>query len=92
VHLRQLLTRAALGVLIIVTALVSVGVTAPEDGAFSIAVRPVLFRLDPAAIQQSRARALGVDVDIKIGTMHVHLGWSALAWSALTTDVAAESL
>ncbi len=91
-HLRQLLTRAALGLLIIVTALVSVGVTAPEDSAFSIAVHPVLFRLDPAAIQQSRARALGVDVDVKIGSMHVHFGWSALALSALTTNGTAESL
>src|SRR5437762_3740505 len=63
------------------TALVSVGLTAPADGVFSIAVHPTLFRLDRAAIEQSRARALGLDIDIKLGSMHMHLGWSALSMS-----------
>ena len=75
-----------------VTALVSVGLTAPEDGAFSITVHPVLLRLDRAALEQARGRALGLDVDVKIGSMHLHFGWSALVFSSLTTRSATESL
>ena len=74
-----------MGVLVLLTALVSVGLTAPADGPFSIAITPVFVRLDPTAIAESRARALGFDVDLKIGTMHVHLGWSAVPISSLTT-------
>jgi hypothetical protein len=92
VHVRQLLAQIAVGLLIIMTALMAVGLVSPEDRAFSIQVHPVLLRLDPAAIAQSRARALGVDVDIRIGGLHVHLGWSALPFSAMTTNSAGESL
>jgi hypothetical protein len=67
-----------LGTLIALTALMSVGLTAPVDSPFSIAVHPVLLRVDRAAIEQSRARVLGLDLDIKIGSLHLHLGWSAL--------------
>jgi hypothetical protein len=74
-----------LGTLIATTALISVGLTAPEDSPFSIEVHPVLLRLDGTAIEQSRARALGLDVDIKIGSMHVHFGWSLLPDSRMTT-------
>jgi hypothetical protein len=84
VQLRNWLARALLGVLILVTALVTVGVTAPADGAFSISIHPVLLRVDPAAIEQSRARALGLDVDVKIGSFHVHLGWTAVPLFTLT--------
>jgi hypothetical protein len=92
VRVRIWLARTLLGALLMTTALVTVGLTAPADGAFSIAVHPVLLRLDRAAIEESRARALGLDIDIRIGGMHVHLGWSALPFSAMTTNSAAESL
>src|SRR5919106_786191 len=92
VQLRKSLTRALFGLRILITALVSVGVTAPEDGPFSITVHPVPLRLERAAIEQSRARAIGIDVDIKIGWMHLHLAWSALPLSNVTTNRAAEPL
>jgi hypothetical protein len=50
-------------VLVISTALVSVGLTAPADGPFSIVVHPVF---------------LGIDIDIKFGALHSHWVWSAL--------------
>jgi len=78
VTLRKQLARLLAGVAIIATALTSVGLTAPSDGPFSLRIRPVLLRVDPDAIAESRAHALGVDIDLKVGGMHVHLGWSAI--------------
>jgi hypothetical protein len=92
VLLRKWLARTLLGTLIATTALISVGLTAPEDSPFTIAVHPVLLRLDRAAIEQSRARALGLDVDIRIGSIHVHFGWSLLPISSTTTISPAEAL
>ena len=43
----------------------AIGLTAGTDGPFSIAVRPVFLRL-------------GFDVDIKLGSFHVHANWSAM--------------
>jgi len=73
-------------VLVLFTALVSVGLTAPVDGPFSIVITPVFVRLDGIAIAQSRARALGFDVDVKIGSLRLHMGWSAVPISSLTTN------
>jgi hypothetical protein len=78
VTLRKRLARIFTGVAILATALTSVGLTAPADGPFSLRIRPVLLRVDPEAIAESRAQALGVDVDLKVGGLHVHLGWSAI--------------
>jgi hypothetical protein len=85
VLLRKWLARTVLGTLLLCTALVSVGLTAPADSPFAIVIQPVFVRLDPVSLAQSRARALGIDVDIKLGSMHLHLGWSALPISAVTT-------
>ena len=78
-----------MGMLVLFTALVSVGLTAPADGPFSIVITPVFVRLDRTAIAESRARALGFDVDVKIGSRHIHLGWSAVPISSLTTNTQA---
>jgi hypothetical protein len=78
VAIRKQVGRALVGGLIVVTALLSVGLTAPADGPFSIGIRPVFLQLDAASIAESRARALGLDVDIKLGTIHLHVGWSAI--------------
>jgi len=59
-------------------AFIAVGITAPEDAAFTIGIRPVFLRVDAAAIAESRARALSLDVDIKVWTLHLHFGWSAI--------------
>jgi hypothetical protein len=72
-----------MGTLIVLAASVSVGLTAPVDGPFTIAVRPVFLRLDEAP-DQSRARALGLDIDIKFGTVRLHFGWSAISLASLT--------
>ena len=68
VLLRSWIVRIVMGALVVFTALVSVGLTAPADSPFTIAVRPVVVRL-------------GVDVDVKVGSAHLHLGWSALPTS-----------
>jgi hypothetical protein len=86
VLLRRWLARTVTTVLVLFTALVSVGLTAPADGPFSIVITPVFVRLDGAAIAESRARALGFDVDVKIGSLRLHLGWSAVPISRLTTN------
>jgi hypothetical protein len=78
VPLRQRLAQIFVGTAIVFAALVSVGITAPEDAAFTIGIRPVLLRLDAAAVAESRAGALGLDVDIKVWTLHLHYAWSAL--------------
>ena len=76
--LRKRLARVFTGVAILATALASVGLTAPADGLYSLRIRPVLLRVDPDARPESRAHALGVDVDVKLGELHMHLGWSAI--------------
>jgi hypothetical protein len=68
-----------LAALVLFTAALAVGITAPADGVFTIDIHPVFLQMDPAAVAASRARALGLDVDIKIGSMHLHFGWSAVS-------------
>jgi hypothetical protein len=72
-----------IGTLIVVAACVSVGLTAPADGPFTIAVRPVFLRLDET-FDDSRARALGLDIDLKLGRLHLHYGWSAIPLASLS--------
>ncbi len=84
VSLRQRLVRTFAGTLLVFAAAISVGLTAPADGPFTIGITPVFLRLDAAAVAESRARALGLDVDIKLWTLHVHLGWSAIPMAALS--------
>ena len=64
-------------------ALISVGLAAPVDGVFTIEIKPVFLRLDDAALAESRASALGLDVDIRIWTLHLHFGWSAVSMAEL---------
>ena len=59
--------------LTLIVALVTVGLTASADGPFTIAIQPVFLRL-------------GVDLDVKIGSMHVHATWSALPEPSTKTD------
>ena len=76
--LRPRLAQIVIGAVILFAALITVGMTAPEDAAFTIGIRPVFLRVDAAAIAESRARALSLDVDIKVWTLHLHFGWSAI--------------
>jgi hypothetical protein len=65
VSARHVVWKAIATLLIACTALASVGFTAPADSLFTISIRPVLVNL-------------AIDVDIKVGTMHLHKRWSAL--------------
>ena len=85
VTLRKRLARTAAGTLVLLAALISVGLTASPDGPFTIDVKPVFLRLDADALADSRASALGLDIDIKIGEVHLHFAWSAVPFAALTT-------
>jgi hypothetical protein len=84
VTLRRHLARTLVGTLMFLAALISVGLAAPADSLFTIEVTPVFLRLDAAAVSESRASALGLDVDIKIWTLHLHFTWSAVPMPALT--------
>jgi hypothetical protein len=86
VTIRKRLARTAAGTLILLAALISVGLTAPADGPFTIDIKPVFLRLDAAALADSRAGALGLDIDIRIAGMHLHFSWSALRMAALTSS------
>jgi len=63
VPLRARFARTVAGTLILLIALVSVGLTSPADGPFSIGVRAIF---------------LGFDIDIKIGAAHLRYHWSAI--------------
>ena len=81
-------TRAArtlAATLIAFTALVAVGLTAPPDGPFTISIHPVFLRLDAASIAASRARAFGLDIDITVGSLHLHYAWSAIPLAPTST-------
>ena len=88
--LRKRLARTAAGTLILLAATISVGLTAPADGPFTIDVKPVFLRLDAASLADSRASALGLDIDIKIGELHLHFAWSAVPIASLTTPALSE--
>jgi len=85
VSLRTRLVRTIVGTMIALVAFASVGLTAPTGGPFTIALHPAFFRLDPDAVAESRAHALGLDVDIKLGTVHLHFKWTAIPLAPATT-------
>ena len=68
--LRARIGRTVAGTLILLIALVSVGLTSPADGPFSIGIR---------------AMFLGIDIDIKVGAAHLRYNWSAIPLPAATT-------
>ena len=79
VPLRMRFGKGLLAALVLATAVLSVGLTASPNGPFSIIVRPVFARL-------------GIDIDIKIGTLHLHAGWSALDGEIVTTKRSPDKL
>ena len=64
-RVRKSLVNGLAAALILMIAVVTVGLTASSDSPFSIAVKPVLVRL-------------GLDLDVKVGSLHLHASWSAL--------------
>jgi hypothetical protein len=71
VPLRTRLLRTVGAALIVFVALTGVGITAPADAPFTIAIRPALLNL-------------GVDIEIKVWTMHLHFMWAALPEASST--------
>lgn len=67
---RHPIAKACAAALILAIAVLTVGLTAASDGPFSITIHAVFVRL-------------AIDVDVKVGTMHLHAGWSALAQDPL---------
>jgi hypothetical protein len=67
------------------TAFAAVGLTAPADAPFAISVRTTFLRVEPSSTGQPRPRALGLDVDVKFGAAHVHLGWPGFLLAAIST-------
>ena len=73
---RQPLVKALGAALVFAIALITVGLSAAADGPFTIVVRPVFVRL-------------GIDVNIKLGSLHLHANWSALPPGASDDDAPA---
>jgi hypothetical protein len=74
--------RQALVVLAAVfTGFVAVGVTAPADAPLSITIRPIFLRLDPLRTGRSLPQVLGLDIDVKCGSVHMHAGWPGFTLS-----------
>jgi hypothetical protein len=65
---RKTLANGLMALAVFITALVTVGLTASANSPFTISLHPVITRL-------------GIDLDVKIGAMHLHAGWSALSES-----------
>jgi hypothetical protein len=84
VSVRTRLIRTFVATLIALVALISVGLTAPADGPFTIGIRPAFLRLDPESVAASRANAFGLDVDVKFGRLHLHFNWSAIPLTTTT--------
>ena len=82
----------ALVATVLCTAALAVGLTAPADSVFTIDIRPVFLQMDPASVAEARTRALGLDMDVRLGSLHLHLGWSAIAPAAVSTLRAAGSI
>jgi hypothetical protein len=62
---RQPLVKGFIAALAMAVAVLTVGLTASAESPFSISVHTAFLRL-------------GVDVDIRLGSFHLHASWSAL--------------
>jgi hypothetical protein len=62
---RQPLVKSVIVALAVAVAVLTVGLTASTESLFSISVHTAFLRL-------------GVDVDVKFGSFHLHASWSAL--------------
>ncbi len=82
----RLVRRALLTLLIMVTAFLAVGLTAPVDAPFSIVVHASFISTDPSPSGAVRPRALVLDVDVKCGTTLFHTGWNGIPVAAVSTS------
>jgi hypothetical protein len=83
----RLFRRAMLTILIAATACLAVGLTAPADAPFSIAIRASLVRVDTSPAGLVQPRALVLDVDLKCGPARYHVGWPGIPIAAVSTPI-----
>jgi hypothetical protein len=69
---RPPIIRRFVAALVIAIAVVTVGLTASSDSPFTISVHTAFLRL-------------GIDVDIKLGSLHLNASWSAIPSSTKPT-------
>ncbi|MGE5243169.1 MAG: hypothetical protein ACM3SQ_02950 [Betaproteobacteria bacterium] len=60
-------------------AVASAGLAAPAGAPWSIDVRPYLLRVDTSDPHHQRARAFGVDLDLRLLSVHAHVGWPGIS-------------
>ncbi len=65
VRARPSIIRHFVAALVIALAIITVGLTASSDSPFAISVHTAFLRL-------------GIDVDIKLGSLHLNASWSAI--------------
>jgi hypothetical protein len=68
VAFRRSVCNVLLAAIVLLASIVTVGLTASTASPFFITLRPAFARL-------------GIDLDVKIGTLHLHAGWSLLPGS-----------
>jgi hypothetical protein len=54
--------------------LAAAGLASPRSSAWAIDVKPVMLRVDRGA-GGPHARAFGLDVNVRLLSLHAHLGW-----------------
>jgi hypothetical protein len=84
----RLFRRAILTLLIVTTAFLAVGLTAPLDAPFSIAIHASLVRVDASPAGVVRPRALVLDVELKCGSARYRTGWRGIPIAAVSTPSA----
>jgi hypothetical protein len=81
-----------LSVLIVFTACLAVGLTAPASAPWTITVHTTLWRLERVSDGLARPRALGLDVDVKCGSAHYRIRWPGFLVAALSTTPPARTI
>lgn len=75
---RRAVARATLAFTIVAAAIVSVGITAAPTSPFSITIEPALVRMDDVDGTAGRAAVLAADIDVKLGSVHLHIAWPGI--------------
>jgi len=71
---RKAVVKTLAATLMMAIAIVAVGLTASPESSFTIIVTPIFLRL-------------GIDVDVKLGSIHLHASWSALPSTKASASV-----
>ena len=83
---RRATSRALLAALAFACAIVAIGVTAPPEAPFAISVHPVLLRIDDSE-RPPRPHAFSLDVDVRLWSIHLHVGWGGIPLANSTQEL-----